>query len=285
MVFLCCSPDANYTATAKDTAKKQSDDGTVPLPTMEEFEPEKERMRQMAIIGHITPTTARVWVKVPSVGTYVLCISPKPFLGNSSDLYDLGGEEVATYFAGKCVTRSHKFDDPEMLNHCYHFSDLEEDTTYYYILCAEKGTEVSGSCRTVLGDSSQEYFSTAKSDPSEISVCAFSCHDPYSWTADEANTGAWPQLFSVRDDIDVCLAGGDQIYVDSNEIGCTDLWVFMRDNLAAFKANYYSNGKIIDEDGLREYLTKLIRQYYDIYWNIPSLQGVMGRVPMYMIWE
>lgn len=63
-----------------------------------------------------------------------------------------------------------------------------------------------------------------------------------------------------------------------------DLWIFLKDYMDQVKAKFITNGKI-KEDELMKYLTQLIREYYQIYWNFPKLAEVHRRVPAYMMWD
>nr|VFK31756.1 MAG: alkaline phosphatase D [Candidatus Kentron sp. MB]VFK34919.1 MAG: alkaline phosphatase D [Candidatus Kentron sp. MB]VFK77038.1 MAG: alkaline phosphatase D [Candidatus Kentron sp. MB] len=255
------------------------------IPTPERFERRKDRVRQLVIIGHTTTTSAKLWVKTPTEGVWVLALSTEPFRG---DLDIMGGEPVEQWLRTRPELTDPKFYSWDMkksegLCHCFSVDGLQENTRYYYILTAEQGAPITEDGRTVVGDIDDEFFTTAAASPESLKFAAFSCHDPFSWGF--PNDGAWPKLYRtvLREGLDLALACGDQVYLDTNDKRMTDLWKW----LTRYKneLRYKREEEERTDDEIKDYLIGLIRQYYRIYWNFESFGEVVGRIPTYMIWD
>nr|VFJ92079.1 MAG: alkaline phosphatase D [Candidatus Kentron sp. LFY] len=251
----------------------------MPIPTPERFESRKDRVRQLVIIGHTTDTTAKIWIKTPTEGKWALALSQKPFRG---DLDTMDGKPVQDWLSAQpalsdSMLFSHKMKKSEGLCHCFEIDGLQQGTRYYYILTAGKNTPITEDGRTVIGDVTDEFFTTANVSPKSVKFAAFSCHDPFSW--EHPNDGAWPELYKtvLREELDLAIAGGDQVYLDTNDKRMADLWKWLK--------RYKNELKGLDDDRIKGYLVNLIRQYYRIYWNFESFAEVVGRIPTYMIWD
>uniref|UniRef100_A0A7S2R0Y2 PhoD-like phosphatase metallophosphatase domain-containing protein n=1 Tax=Eucampia antarctica TaxID=49252 RepID=A0A7S2R0Y2_9STRA len=236
------------------------------LPTPSEFEGAKVRLSHLVMIGDVTPSTAKVWVKVPISGKWELKLQTKPFNIDDSQLQD----ERMIFV---------KYLEAEVsLTFCFECDDLKENTTYFYSVSLQGATNVA------LNSDKSCHFCTAKSNYDSISVAFFSCHDPFSGNND-FEPGAWHSMSKLADDLDLIIGGGDQIYLDSNEPGITDFWVFLRDNQNLFYDQFVDSKGSFREHDFRIYMVQIIRQYYLIYWNDQNMSHIFGRVPSYMIWN
>ena len=249
MVFLpCCTSDGTDVLNSNDAAGNHNR-ALDRLPAPAEFEPTKARLAAMIIVGHTTPTTAKIWVRVPEAGPWTVVLrAGRPFA--------IGGDEEETTGKITSSAQTHEFGKDQastaltssterLLNHCFEFTALEPDTRYYYALvrgtdnASSEGIAVPEGPRPLLHVLDQQdpnheqcYFRTART-AGGITFAAYSCHDPYSWARGRAVEGAWPQLAQLArsDVLDLTIGGGDQVYVDSNEIAMTGthilyvLWV------------------------------------------------------------
>nr|VFJ48093.1 MAG: alkaline phosphatase D [Candidatus Kentron sp. FM]VFJ48751.1 MAG: alkaline phosphatase D [Candidatus Kentron sp. FM]VFK09439.1 MAG: alkaline phosphatase D [Candidatus Kentron sp. FM] len=206
-------------------------------------------------------------------------LSRKPFRGDLDTMDDKStrGWLSAQPDLSDSILFSHKMKKSEGLRHCFKVDGLQKNTRYYYILAAEKDTPITEDGRTVIGDVTDEFFTTAATSPESVKFTAFSCHDPFSW--EHPNDGAWPELYKtvLREELDFAIAGGDQVYLDTNDKRMTDLWKWLK--------RYKNELAGLDDDRIKDYLVNLIRQYYRIYWNFESFAEVVGRIPTYMIWD
>jgi len=169
----------------------------------------------LVMIGDVTPSTAKVWVKAPMPGSWELILSTKSLFIDA----DQPPED--------CRIFTQHFENTGSLTFCFECDDLKENTTYFYSVYLE------GDTSTVLSSNKSCHFRTAKSNYDSINVAFFSCHDPFSGNND-FEPGAWHSMSKLADDLDLIIGGGDQIYLDSNEPGITDFWVFLRDNQNLF---------------------------------------------------
>lgn len=261
----------------------------------EEIRPESFKKYKIlpfgAIIGDVGVHSCKIWIKVPYPGHWTIAISSEPFHG---DLDDFGGSSVENWLEQQGYSFRHK---KEKIGDClcmtYEFNDktfFKPGGKYYYIVSSDLSQneglpDSSLYGRTIIGDMEAVYFHLPAARPNSISFAAFSCHDPFSWKF--PNEGAWPVLERIieRQGLDFSVAGGDQVYVDTNKAKrMQDLWEWLGDNKNQVFAKY-KNGENFDEEGIKQYLIRLIRQYYRIYWNVESMGRVLSKTPTYMIWD
>ena len=86
---------------------------------VEKIEQTKARAKYMIIIGHTTPTTAKIWAKVPNAGSWLVILSTKLISCDPSD--------------GKHICQNHKFEDENGLNYCFEFTGVKPRSGYYWI--------------------------------------------------------------------------------------------------------------------------------------------------------
>lgn len=246
------------------------------LPSPPRFEAKKPRLQHMVIVGDTGPDFAKIWVKVPVEGKWGLVISKHKFNG---DLDDMDGKELDNWFQNypDLNVHSYAFLRDEGLCHTFKLDGLDANTRYYYLVSADVSTKIQEAGRTIIGDTAEAYFDTAKTDYHDIRFASFSCHDPYSWT--HPKEGALPELCDVaeREQLDLLIAAGDQVYLDTNDGRMTDLWKWL--------ARYKNELEQKSDLDIKHYLVGLIREYYKIYWNFEALSDVFGRYPSYMIWD
>lgn len=168
MVFGCCNHEGTTNAVRTDANVVVGDDDgehqqSTVLTNPRRFEPTKERMYHLVIIGDITPNSVRLWVKVPNGGTWAVSLSKQSFRAGpaGSDLANMKNESTEVYLTSKLgpdgfVMQSVALDEDEKntgrLTHCFEFTGLDEDTKYHYILAAEVDTDAGeGWKRAVIG--------------------------------------------------------------------------------------------------------------------------------------
>jgi len=191
----------------------------------------------------------------------------------------MDGKPVAQWLQGQADIKLNTYDfkKDEGLCHAFNIDGLNKNCRYYYLLTAEPNTKITEEGRTVIGDTTDAYFTTAKEHYDDVTFAMFSCHDPFSWA--HPREGAWPELCDVaeRENLDFLIAGGDQVYLDTNKDRMTDLWKCL--------ARHKNELKQKTEVQIKAHLVGLIREYYKIYWNFEALGDAYGRYPSYMIWD
>lgn len=242
------------------------------------------KLQSASIIGHVTPNSARVWIRVYRPGPWTLVWTKKRIIG---DLAKLGGAKnpLAKFIAPfDCASASHTFSWNEDLTHTFDLTNLEANTEYFYYLMTDEGDGTDTYRRTEIGCYKTLSFRTTAKRMPEFSFGFYSCHDPYNANG---SYGAWPLFVERMDSAQArfAIGGGDQVYVDSQDSKYfPDVWKWLKDNKDALLAECSVKGKL-DEARLAAYLLNLYRWYYRVYWKFPHLQDAFARYPQYMIWD
>ncbi|HEK1684216.1 TPA: alkaline phosphatase D family protein [Pseudomonas putida] len=240
------------------------------------------KLQSASIIGHVTPESARIWVRVYRPGNWTLVWSKKRIIAN---LATLDGKTLADFLVQfKCRSAQHTFSWDDDLTHTFDLKDLTADTEYFYYLMTDEGDGTDTFRKTEIGCYKTLSFTTATTAAMDFSFGFYSCHDPFNANG---SFGAWP-LFVERMDAArarFAIGGGDQVYVDSQDSKYfPDVWKWLKDNKDALVSAYSQNGKL-DTAKLQQYLVNLYRWYYRVYWKFAHLQDLFSRYPQYMIWD
>ncbi len=226
------------------------------------------RLTTASIVGHTTPTSTRIWVRVVAPGVNHLYVGvakvdsaqrPRP-LANAIQL-DAGGQStVHPGFVG-----SHAFAFRTDLTHVFDVAGLRPDTTYFYALFrdADKRPWEMGAIDTLS-------FRTPAEDPAELSFGLCSCHMPYKGDKLQ-DVSLWDALADeLRDARAAYVVGmGDQVYADGTP--SLDIWRWLR--------KVKSLGPT-DED-----MRSWYRDIYRGYWGIAGVRKVFRSFPTYMMWD
>ena len=253
-------------------------------PTSNEYKFSK--LSSAAIIGAISPTSTRLWVRPYQPGHWVLAVTEQPLAGDLTRLEEkpvgqfLSDHSIQPAFLGEAeITQNTN------LTHVFEIDGLQPDTRYYYALIAATLERSEVARRTELGADNALSFRTTSATTGRTIFGFYSCHDHISANGD---VGAWPHFLEqlTHSDADFVIGGGDQAYVDTNaRNGFLDIWTWLKDNKAALLEKFdLGNGKY-DEPAIELYLLNIYRWYYRVYWNVPALREVFERFPQYMIWD
>ncbi|WDE02789.1 alkaline phosphatase family protein [Thalassomonas viridans] len=244
------------------------------------------KLGSMAIVGHTTTSSCKIWVRAYRKGPWRIVLSEAPFTG---DLARLGEMGVLEYFASVnaevIVSPTIEINESTDLTATFSMSGLKENTRYYYALISDIANEALVPRRTELGSQNKYYFRTLPANPEKLVFGYYSCNDPFSQRPH--SEAAWPYFYQVLKDKNAafCIGGGDQIYVDTNKK--QDMYS-ITDWLAKYKNDIieeYTRDGQLDEDGVVALFVKKYRMYYRLYWNFPSLQQVFQHFPQYMTWD
>lgn len=253
----------------------------------ENYEEKKKKITTMAIIGHTTDTSCKLWIRVFRSATWWLVVSEKPFT-DDLDLYYLNNEHVDDYFTGKnfpiSYKKSYKFSQDDDRTYTFNISGLKPNSRYYYALIADLEDANKIKRRTELGIE-RKWFKTLPNNPNKITFGFYSCHDPYS--TNDHSEGAWSHFYQTLTDkeADFVIGGGDQIYVDTNKARhMQDVWEWLAKNKNHLIEKYSKNDKLMEKE-IVSYFVTIYRIYYRVYWNFLNLQDVYQRFPQYMIWD
>ena len=200
------------------------------------------------IIGHTTPTTARLWVRGSKAGSYVLMVTADDKPTQNAPLNFPIELTPATDLTGVIDV-----------------SGLEAHQTYRCQLVHKESDEHEHETR----------FRTLSDSPTKFAFGLFSCHMPYSEDDPEGRPikGVWGDLPRRLEqwDADFCIASGDQIYSDGHHN--VNLW-------ERLKARKNTNPAPDQDEMLAWY-----REVYRLFWGFADIQNTYGRYPTYMMWD
>lgn len=256
---------------------------SVPDPT--DTEMPHPKVASMAIIGHITSKTCKIWVRLYLEAKWWLVVSEKPLTGN---LDSLDGMQVDTFLTSQKITAlTYQANITEATDNTHTFlvRGLNPGKRYYYAVIADLAELQRIPRRTEIGYSNRPFFDALPEDLSRITFGFFSCHDPFS-TATRSE-GAWPLYFDalVERGAQFSIGGGDQVYVDTNnKEDMYDIWEWLAKYKKAIIKRFTSGG-VLQEVELIQYFAGIYRSYYRIYWNFLNLRKTFARFPQYMIWD
>ncbi|MDW6005376.1 alkaline phosphatase D family protein [Vibrio mangrovi] len=260
------------------------------LPNPDNFESRQHKLPTAAIVGHVTATSVKIWVRAYRPGEWRLVLSPTPL-----DFDPFSAVSVNQSIHQNCHLCSEDIQSENGLTTVFEFGDLTPDTTYYYYLIAGGDLFDEIERKVELGSQHQCCFTTDNDEIRDLAFGFYSCHDPFGHKS--FSEGLWPVMNDhlVHNDVRFCIGGGDQVYCDTHGEAkqprdpegkpyITDLWKWLKTYKNALYQKYLHGGAL-DERGVVEYLKKLYRSYYRTYWNVPSMLAVFRRYPQYMIWD
>ena len=242
-----------------------------------------------AIVGHSTPTSARLWLRTGRTGQFTLLLYPqeeiKDAAGRAALRERLGHVPLGLADAAALVAdaRQVEFAIENLDSDTTIVLDLEDlapRTRYGYLL------HFRDEDRVLLGHNRLRGFRTppAYGERRPFQFALFSCHMPYR------KSGLFGKRTEVRDlemwdylgaslrrhagQIDLVIAGGDQCYADG--VPTLDIWRFLNRRMRREGEHL-----LPDEASMLSWY----RDIYNGYWGFPSVQEVFESFPTYMIWD
>ncbi len=251
------------------------------------YEDKKPKLKSGVIIGHTTPTTAKIWFRVYREAIWWLVLSERPFKG---DMIGLNSLQVDEYFNSIdypiAYSTNYEFLENEGLVHTFEVGDLKENTRYYYALIADRAYMQEIPRRTEIGSNNENWFNTMPLDNMNVRFGYYSCHDPFSRA--DYGEGMWPSFYQLLKEkqANFAVGGGDQVYVDTNKASdMKDIWQWLKENKVALVDKYSNGAGQLNEAEIKDYLVKIYRNYYRIYWRKINLLNVYARFPQYMTFQ
>lgn len=255
------------------------------------------RLSDGCIVGHTTPTSTKIWVRVAVAGTYTLIVSKDRI---KVDPKDIGQEPISKHYLLKHgihdpMLLSHDFQEETDKTHVFHIPNdvrpktkkkLEPDTVYHYAIVADPpklaGPGESGKQeyrRWRFGFEKDHCFKTPhiSSKHKEVTFGLFSCHDPFK--KGTSGIDLWDDFYDILNEYhaNFVVGAGDQVYMDSTK---EDIWDWVKENKDSLWDEFRRN-----KEGLIEYFKTIYRYVYRKYWSFPELRKVFRSFPMYMIWD
>ncbi|ASA57457.1 alkaline phosphatase D family protein [Vibrio gazogenes] len=260
------------------------------LPNPDNFESRQSKLATAAMIGHVTSTSAKIWVRVYRSGEWRLVLS-----STRLDFDPFSQTSVNQSIHQGCHVSSADIQPETGLTAVFEFDNLNADTTYYYYLIADGELLNNIERKVELGSHHQYKFTTDADDLQDLAFGFYSCHDPFGHKS--FSEGLWPIMNDhlVHNDVRFCIGGGDQVYCDTHGESkqprdpqgkpyITDLWEWLKTYKNALYQEYLHH-QTLDERGVVTYLKKLYRSYYRTYWHVPAMLAIFRQYPQYMIWD
>ncbi len=236
-----------------------------------------KRLKQGAIVGHTTETTARIWVRAEKPGEYVLVVAEKPFA--AADPEPALRRRGDSWFLG-----THKLHSRHPLTLGFDsditavapVTRLRAGNRYYYGLLRPSQAPSQGSpgeaAAWELGVEQELSFRTLERDPREWSFGLYSCHMPFT---DEMGDSVDVSMWRVFDqelrfsDASFVIGGGDQVYSDGHPK--LHIWNYLK--------------KVLEQDPDLDDMVSWYRDIYRGYWGFAPLLDVYSGYPNYMTWD
>ncbi len=240
------------------------------------------RMGNGAIVGHVTDTTARLWVRIRDGHESTLVVAeaeqgslpPAPFVQRLEST-DQGALVTEDGIHRLVWHGSAQFPDEHDRTHVFDVTGLRPGSRFFYGV----GRMVDGIWHWLIGRDEDHGFRTQPAAPAvgAVRFGAFSCHMPYPSPRAVANMHMFDALFArLRAcDADFVLGVGDQVYSDGNED--FDVWRLLR----------RVHREIVAETPERQHeiMTSWYRDVYRGYWGHLALRRVLRSFPTYMMWD
>lgn len=227
------------------------------------------RLTTASILGHVTDTSIRIWVRARDEGHYHLVVSTRALAKLDVVPARLDGGVVVDA-AGRAIgERAYPVDLRYAKDNTFvvDVTGLEPDTRYHYALVALFREEAK---RWELGYEEDLSFRTDPTQRTELAFGLMSCHMPYLGE-DLVNMSMLTSLDQELRDARarMLIAAGDQVYVDGNDK--FDIWRWLR--------------RVKDARPTREDMLSWYRDIYRGYWGMLPLRRVFRSLPTYMIWD
>ena len=253
------------------------------------------RLRTGAIVGHTTSSSVRLWVRTGRPGDFSLFLyDPREAMDSPEARRRLraaiGAAPLTTAAAmsearwpGGRVPRRTDFEVSDWSGDTTRVLDvagLEPETWYGYALHARDDE------RMLFGHNRLRRFRTpaAEAERRPFRIALLSCHMPYRVSGlfrkrtELASPEMWDYLAEtlgqVEDEVEVVIAGGDQVYADG--VPTLDIWKLLNRSMRREGDRLLPD----EEDMLSWY-----RDIYRGYWGFDGVQRVFDRYPTYMVWD
>ncbi len=266
--------------------------------TASEYEAKVDSECSMCIVGHVTSSTAKVWLRTYISGSWHLILLESHYydeIRNDIDDSTISAEDIL-FDNSKVIIEEASTHFLHDNTYCFEVKNLKPDCRYHYFIIASGKTREQLESKIIAGWQKPYSFRTdPKDDFRQISFGFYSCHDPFG--RKEITEGLWNKFEQELKAIDarLTIGGGDQVYCDThgerswiqkfqNITTIEDLWDWLkRSKDELFQKFNKPTG--FDEEGLIQELTNIYHTYYRIYWNFNSIKAVYSSFANYMMWD
>ncbi|WP_271274321.1 alkaline phosphatase D family protein [Aliamphritea hakodatensis] len=249
-------------------------------------EQDHPKLGSLAIIGHMTAKTCRLWVRMYCAAKWWLVVTESPLQGDLDTLDGLNVDAfVAQQAANPVFCQAKNIGTATDNTVVFNVTGLQAGRKYYYAVIADLADAERIPRRTEIGHQGKKFFHALPANLNNLTFGYFSCHDPFSSVSH--SEGAWPLYYQTmvnRNGL-FSIGGGDQVYIDTNDKeDMYSAWDWLGDYKNAIIQAFSENGELKKPE-LISYFAEVYRTYYRLYWNFPNLKKTFQRFPTYMIWD
>ena len=189
------------------------------------------------IIGHVTTTSAKIWVRAKKPGKHYILLSANPFEPETVEVDDVDTLQAVSLqcdcLQSRTITLSYDSDNTA----CETFDQLAVGQRYYVALVADKSVNCRKTWRS--GHHIQPSFTTQSEGKDSLSFGMFSCHDPFKSGAGSSSIFTDMKQAMEELDCELLICAGDQVYVDES---CEkdNIWRWVKANKGQLE-QYYPN--------------------------------------------
>jgi len=238
-----------------------------------------DRLTSASLIGHTTPRSVELWLRVLAPGSYELVVrrgAPVDTAaiairsrGGRRVVVDRRGNALEDHLPVRELTFSHRRD----LTRVVELKGLEPGTRYHYAL-RRKEVRDAFQWEWELGFGTARSFRTHDEDPERVAFGLFSCHMPFDTDLHDpqpVNMELWKHFREELLDAGASLVigGGDQVYTDGH--AAISIWKWLQ--------------KVKDRNPSHGDMVSWYRDIYRGYWGMDAVQAVFRSFPTYMTWD
>ncbi|MDE0125341.1 MAG: alkaline phosphatase D family protein [Bryobacterales bacterium] len=242
-----------------------------------------------AIVGHITPASAWLWVRTGRTGRFALLVFPQEEIADAAEraaMRDRLGQVPLSVDDASALVPGARREDFAVENldsdttAVVDLDGLAPDTRYGYLLHFRDGERVLLGHNRLRGCRTPPAYDARR--PFQFALC--SCHMPYRKSGlfgkrtEVRNLEMWDYLGATlrrhAGQIDLVIAGGDQCYTDG--VPTLDIWRFLNRRMCR------------EGESLLPDEAAMLTWYGDIYcgyWGFASVQEVFDSFPTYRVWD
>lgn len=235
------------------------------------------RLTSSAIVGHVTTTTARIWVRVHKPGDYCLLVSEfeidctrKPRLREDGRVELIDSCSEAKLLDAQVLKASIDYSTDN--THVFVARKLAASTRHFYALFSMSERPEPWE---IARDDAHSFRTQATSFES-LTFGLFSCHMPFKGR-NVQNLNMWESFLELLQDTHASfvVGCGDQVYTDGDDRVSIWAWLKSRKDEVSKLTNVQQ----------RAVMLSWYRDIFRGYWGYISLRKVFRSFPNYMIWD
>ena len=226
-------------------------------------------MSHGTLVGHITPDSCKIWVKVRQAASYTLELSETA--------------DFSTLLPASISNNPLQISKDTLLTGVFNVTGLSPASHYFYrVRCDSQADDGQIVSNVVLGHQLSRSFRTPD-NTTPLSFALYSCHMPFKWRGFRKTVSVSSAIdcfeylndFHQRQPFDFAIAAGDQVYTDGEKN--VNIWDFLQRHKKQLLE--------LPEAAQKQVMLSWYNDIYEGYWGFPELQKFHSQVPHYMLWD